>query len=94
MKIKPLFDRVLVKLIKEETKKTASGLILPENASERPLMAKVVEVGPGIEGKDKTEMILEIDDVVIFHKYAGVEFKFEDDSYVIIKQQDALAKIK
>lgn len=95
MKIQPLFDRVLVKQLQPNSKKTVSGFILPENTNERPVSAEVIAVGPGLENDDKiTQMVLEVGDKVLFTKYVGVEFKFDDENFIIIKQTDVLAVIK
>lgn len=75
MTIKPLFDKVVVKSIEAE-EKTASGILLPGTAQEKPQMAEVVAVGPGglIDGKEVT-MQVNVGDKVLYSKYAGSEFK-------------------
>ena len=92
--IKPLADRVLIKMEKgEET--TKSGIILSTGAKEKPQVAEVIEVGPGgnIEGNN-IEMYVKVKDKVIVNKYAGTEIKFEDEEYLIVKQSDILAVIE
>lgn len=92
--IKPLADRVLVKMVEtEET--TKSGIILSAGAKEKPQIAEVLEVGPGAisEGK-KTEMYVKKGDKVIISKYAGTEVKYENEDYIIIKQDDILAIVE
>ena len=89
--IKPLSDRVLIKMTeKEET--TKSGIILASAAQEKPQIAEVIEVGPGvkIEGKLQ-EMYVRKGDKVIVSKYAGTEVKYEGQEYIIVKQDDILA---
>ena len=89
--IKPLSDRVLIKMTeKEET--TKSGIILASAAKEKPQIAEVIEVGPGekIEGKLQ-EMYVKKGDKVIVSKYAGTEVKYEGQDYIIVKQDDILA---
>lgn len=94
MKIEPLFDRVVLERIKEEQKKSASGLVLPESAQEQPLMAKVIAVGNGMNSEGKEiQMQVAVGDTILFSKYAGSLFKFENKEVVIIRQNDILAKI-
>ena len=91
MKIKPLGDRVVIKMLEaEET--TKSGIVLPGSAKEKPQIAEIVAVGPGgvIDGKDVI-MEVEIGDQVLIGQYAGTEFKFDDVEYTILKQSDILA---
>jgi len=90
MKLVPLADRVILKqLVAEET--TASGIVLPGQAQEKPQMAEVVAVGPGTE---EVKMELEVNDKVVFSKYAGTEVKIDGEELIIIKQQDVLAVVK
>ena len=91
MKIRPLFDRVVIKSCEvEET--TKSGLILTGNAKEKPQMAEVIAVGPGgvVDGKDVT-MSVNVGDKVIYSKYAGNEVKLDGEEYIIVRQSDILA---
>lgn len=91
MNIKPLADRVVIKMIEaEET--TASGIVLPGSAKEKPQMAEIVAVGPGglVDGKEVT-MYVNVGDKVITNKYAGTEVKFDGVEYTILKQNDILA---
>jgi len=88
--IKPLGDRVVIKRLEAE-EKTASGIILPGQAKEKPQMAEVVAVGPGTED---VKMELAVGDMVIFSQYAGTEVKFEGEEYTIMAQKDILAKVE
>ena len=88
--IKPLGDRVVIKRLEAE-EKTASGIILPGQAKEKPQMAEVVAVGPGTED---IKMELAVGDMVIFSQYAGTEVKFEGEEYTIMAQRDILAKVE
>lgn len=91
MNIKPLGDRVVIKMLEaEET--TKSGIVLPGTAKEKPQIAEIVAVGPGgvIDGKDVI-MEVEVGDKVLISQYAGTEFKFDDAEYTILKQSDILA---
>ena len=90
MKLAPLADRVVLKqLVAEET--TASGIVLPGQAQEKPQVAQVVAVGPGT--KDE-KMELKVKDQVVFSKYAGTEVKLDGEDFIVIKQQDVLAVVK
>ena len=93
MNIKPLADRVVIKMLEaEET--TKSGIILAGTAKEKPQIAEVVAVGPGgvVDGKEVV-MELAIGDKVIMSKYAGTEVKLDGEEYIILRQSDVLAKI-
>ena len=91
MKLVPLGDRVVLKQVEaEET--TASGIVLPGQAQEKPQQAEVIAVGPGgvVNGKE-VKMEVEVGNTVIYSKYAGTEVKLEDEEYIIVKQSDILA---
>ncbi|MBQ9134203.1 MAG: co-chaperone GroES [Clostridia bacterium] len=93
MNLKPLSDRVVVKMVElEET--TKSGIILPGTAKEKPQVAEVVAVGPGAT-KDGVlvPMTVKVGDKVITGKYSGTEVKLGNDEYVIVRQDDILATI-
>ena len=89
--IKPLADRVLVKM-KESEETTKSGIILSAGSKEKPQVAEVLEVGPGgmVDGKE-IQMTIKKGDKVIVSKYAGTEVKYEGEDYIIVKQGDILA---
>jgi chaperonin GroES len=94
MTIKPLGDRVVIKMVEtEET--TKSGIVLPGTAKEKPQVAEVIAVGPGgvIDGKE-VKMELKVGDRVITSKYAGTEVKFDGEEMTIVKQSDVLAVIE
>jgi len=94
MKIKPLADRVVVKMIEaEET--TRSGIVLPGTAKEKPQVAEVVAVGPGglVDGKEVT-MYVKVGDKVLTSKYSGTEVKMDNTEYTILKQSDILAVVE
>lgn len=94
MKIKPLSDRVVIKMLEAE-EKTQSGIILTGTAKEQPQIAEVVEVGPGgIVDGNEVKMELEIGNKVIFSKYAGTEVKISGEEYIIIRQSDVLAIVE
>ena len=87
LKIKPLADRVLVEPMAAETK-TASGIIIPDNAKEKPQKGKVVAVGNGT--KDE-KMTVSIGNIVLYGKYAGTDLKYEGRDYLIMRESDILA---
>ena len=92
--IKPLLDRVLVKM-KESEETTKSGIILASSAKEKPQIAEVIEVGPGkkIDGKLE-EMTVKKGDNVVVSKYAGTEVKYEGQEYIILREEDILAIVE
>jgi chaperonin GroES len=89
VKIKPLADRVLVQPMEAESK-TASGLIIPDTAKEKPQKGTVVAAGPGT--KDE-EMQVKVGDVVLYGKYAGSELNVDGTDYLMMRQSDILAVI-
>ena len=92
--LKPLADRVVVKpLVKEEV--TKGGIVLPDTIKEKPQEGEVVAVGPGKLGDDgkRIEMELKKGDKVIYAKYAGTEWKQDDQEYLILRESDILAKM-
>jgi len=95
VKVQPLEDRVLV-TIDEQEQTTASGLVIPETAKEKPQQGTVVAVGPG-KRSDATGDLIEVDvaagDTVLFSKYGGTEVKVEGQEYLILSARDILAKI-
>jgi len=90
MNIQPLADRVLIEPAAAETK-TASGIIIPDTAKEKPLQGKVIAVGGGT--KDE-EMVLKEGDHVLYGKYSGTEVEFEGVKYLIMRQSDVMAILK
>ncbi|MEI2989056.1 MAG: co-chaperone GroES [Oscillospiraceae bacterium] len=94
MTIKPLADRIVIKMTEaEET--TKSGLILAAASKEKPQVAEVVAVGPGgiIDG-EKVDMYLKVGDKVLLSKYAGTEVKVDDVEYTILRQSEVLAIVE
>ena len=94
MTIKPLLDRVVVKLVEtEETTKT--GILLPGSAKEQPQMSEIVAVGPGglVNGKEVV-MTLKVGDKVITGKFTGTEVKLDGVEYTIVSQSDILAVVE
>lgn len=94
MKIRPLADRIVIKMVEaEET--TKSGIILAGSAKEKPQVAEVLAVGPGgvVDGKD-VKMELKVGDKVLMSKYAGTEVKIDGEEYTILRQSDVLAVVE
>ena len=87
MNVKPLADRVLI-LPNPAEEKTAGGLFIPDTAKEKPLAGKVVAVGPGTK---EVQMEVKVGDQVLYGKYAGTEFEYEGEKYLIMRQSDVLA---
>ncbi|EPR13926.1 co-chaperone GroES [Ruminiclostridium papyrosolvens] len=94
MKIKPLGDRVVIKMLESE-ETTKSGIVLPGSAKEKPQVAEVVAVGPGtvVDGKE-VRMEVKVGDRVLTSKYSGTEVKFDGQEYTILKQSDILAIVE
>lgn len=86
MKLQPMGARVLILPIEQESK-TASGLLLPESAKEKPQTGMVVAIG------DDEEIKLQVNDKVLFAKYSGTEFKLEGKEYLLVESSDVLAKV-
>ena len=91
-KLKPLADRLVIKPDEQE-EMTASGLVLPETAKEKPQQGTVLAVGPGRRDDDgnRIELDVAIDDTVLYAKYAGTEIKIDGDKLLILKESDVLA---
>ena len=91
--LKPLGDRVIIKpIVQEEV--TKGGIVLPDTAKEKPQIGEVVAVGPGRVGEDgkRCEMEVKKGDKVIYSKYAGTEWKQDNQEYLILREGDILAK--
>ena len=94
MKVKPLYDKVLVEILAaEET--TKGGIVLPDTAQEKPQQAKVVAVGKGKVSDDGKQVALQVKegDVVLFGKYSGTELKVDDKDLLMLKEEDILGII-
>lgn len=94
MNIKPLCDRVVIKMVEvEET--TKSGIVLPGSAKEKPQIAEIIAVGPGgvVDGKE-VKMEVKVGDKVIISKYSGTEVKVDNEEYTILRQSDILAIVE
>jgi len=95
MKLRPLADRVIVKRLENETK-TASGIVIPDNAAEKPDQGEVLAVGPGRldDDGDRMPMSVKVGDRVLFGKYSGTEVKLEGDERLILREDDILCVLE
>ena len=93
MKVKPLYDRILVKRIEEKEQKKGS-IIIPDTAREKPMEGKVIAVGTGrLEKGERIALEVKVGDRVIFGKYSGTEIKIDDQEHVILKEDEVLGVI-
>jgi len=91
MKIRPLGDRAIVKRLEAETK-SSGGIIIPDNAAEKPSKGKVIAVGPGksLKGGKHRPLSVKVGDVVLFGKYSGTEYKEGTDEFVVLREEDVI----
>ena len=93
MKLKPLQDRLIVQAVEEE-ETTASGIVLPDTAKEKPIQGEVLAVGPG--RREKGELVpleLKVGDRVVYGKYSGTQVELEGEEIILIKESDVIAKL-
>ena len=96
MKLKPLGDRLIVKAIEEE-ETTASGIVLPDTAKEKPQRGEVIAVGEGRydeDGEKRIPLDVQAGDKVLYSKYGGTEIKVEGEDLLVLRESDVLAKIE
>ena len=96
VKIKPLEDKILVQANEAETT-TASGLVIPDTAKEKPQEGKVLAVGPGRfdeDGEKRIPLDIKVGDVVIYSKYGGTEVKYNGEEYLLLSARDVLAVVE
>ena len=92
--IKPLEESVLIQ-IKEAESTTASGLVIPDSAKEKPQEGVVIAAGPGrFDGDDRVPMDIKVGDTVVFSKYGGTELKYDGEEYLLLNSRDVLAIIE
>lgn len=93
MNLTPLGDRVIVSPNDEDEQRTASGLVIPDTAKEKPQTGSVLAVGPGDRNDDgdRVPMDVSVGDVVVYSKFAGTELKYEGEDYLILSSRDLLA---
>ena len=93
--LRPLGDRVVVKPTEETESRTASGLVIPDTAKEKPQLGEVLAVGPGdYQDGQRIPMDVNVGDKVVYSKYGGTEVKFEGDEYLILSARDLLAVVR
>ena len=94
MNLKPLGDRLIIEPIEQEGM-TASGIVLPDSAKEKPTQGKVLAIGLGARQEDGSRIAMEVskNDTVLYARYAGTEVKIENKKYLIIKETDVLATV-
>ncbi len=92
MKLRPLHDRVIVKRLEEE-KKSAGGIIIPDNATEKPVRGEILAVGPGKKDDSGKNIALDVKvgDVVLFGKYSGSEVKVDGQDLLVMREDDVIA---
>jgi chaperonin GroES len=95
MNLKPLDDRIVIKQSEAE-EKTAGGIILPDSAKEKPLIGKVVAIGPGklLDDGKRASMSVKKDDEVIYGKYVGSDIEIDREKYVILRESDVLGIVE
>ncbi len=96
MKLKPLGDRLIVRALEEETT-TASGIVLPDTAKEKPQRGEVIAVGDGRydeDGEKRIPLDVQAGDKVLYSKYGGTEIKVEGEDLLVLRESDVLAKIE
>ena len=93
-RIRPLGDRVVVKVVKQE--KTAGGIVLPDTAQEKPQMGEVIAVGPGriLDNGERAKMDVAAGNKILFAKYAGTEVKLDGTEYLLIAEKDILGIVE
>jgi chaperonin GroES len=92
MKIRPLYDRIVVKRIEDSTEKTASGLFIPDSAKEKPQEGEVIAVGAGKRNDDGKLIPLDVKagDRILFGKYSGSDIKLDGDEFLIMREDEVL----
>ena len=94
MSLRPLHDRVIVKRLDQETR-TASGIVIPDSAAEKPDQGEIVAVGPGRRGDDgkRIEPDLKVGERVLFGKYAGQAVKVDGNEFLVLREEDIVAVV-
>lgn len=93
MNLKPIGDRVVIKKAEAE-KTTASGIVLPESAQEKPQYAEIIAISSDIENDEKKAGSLKVGDKVIYSQYAGTDVKLDDEKFIVVKYNDILAVVE
>jgi len=95
MKLRPLHDRVIVKRVEEE-RTTPGGIVIPDNATEKPMRGEVLAVGNGkvLDNGEQRALDVKVGDTVLFGKYSGTEVKVDDDELLVMREDDIMAVIE
>jgi chaperonin GroES len=95
LKIRPLHDRVIIKRLEEE-RTTAGGIIIPDNATEKPIKGKVIAVGKGkiLENGEVRPLDVKVGDNILFGKYSGTEVKVDGEELLVMREEDVMAVIE
>ena len=95
-KLKPLYDKVVVKRYEEQEQRTASGIIIPDTAKEKPQMGEVIAVGDGklLQNGQQVPPKVKVGDKVVFNKYAGTEVEIDGEKFVIMSEDEILAIVE
>ncbi|NJN47638.1 MAG: co-chaperone GroES [Candidatus Competibacteraceae bacterium] len=95
MKLQPLYDRVVVRR-KEEERKTAGGIVIPDSATEKPIRGEVIAIGNGkiLDNGDNRPLDVKVGDEVLFGKYSGTEVKVDNEELVVMREDDIMAIIE
>jgi chaperonin GroES len=96
MNIRPLYDRIVVKRIDDDTEKTAGGLFIPDSAKEKPQQGEVVAVGQGKRNEDGKLIPLDVKagDRILFGKYSGSDIKIDNNEYLIMREDEVLGVLE
>src|SRR6202521_2582496 len=96
MNIRPLYDRIVVKRIEDDTEKTAGGLFIPDSAKEKPQQGEVVSVGQGKRNEDGKLIPLDVKagDRILFGKYSGSDIKVDNEEYMIMREDEVLGVLE
>jgi chaperonin GroES len=96
MKIRPLYDRIVVKRIEDDTEKTAGGLFIPDSAKEKPQQGEVIAAGQGKRAEDGKLIPLDVKvgDRILFGKYSGSDIKIGTDEYMIMREDEVLGVLE
>ena len=94
MGLKPIGERIVIKMIEEQEAKTSSGIVLPNSAKEKSEVAEVVAVSEEILNDDDTKDVIKVGDKVVYSKYAGTEVTIKDEEYIVVKLDDVLAIVE
>lgn len=95
MKIRPLYDRVIVKR-EEEEERSAGGIVIPDSAKEKPIRGSIMAVGAGriLDNGDTRALAVKVGDRVLFGKYAGTEVKIDGDDFLVLREEDIMGVIE